>query len=178
MSIKMPIKKLVLTSLFAALITVSAWLSIPVTAISITFQTLMVFLAVGLLGGKYGTIAVAVYIALGALGLPVFSGFRGGVGALVGNTGGFIFGFLAATLIFWLITHFFGQKAIVLAIAMTLGQLACYALGTAWVMIFFTKSTGWSALLSVLSGYVLPFIIPDTLKIVLAVVLTKKIKKH
>lgn len=173
----MPIKKLILVSLFAALMAVSAWIAIP-AAVPVTLQTLMVFLAVGLLGGKYGTISVAVYIALGALGLPVFSGFRGGFGALISNTGGYIIGFLGATLIFWLITRFFGTKTVTISIAMAAGQLVCYIIGTAWFMVVYTQSSGPVTLWSVLSWCVLPFIIPDAVKIAFAVLLTIRIKKH
>jgi Uncharacterized conserved protein len=173
----MPVRKLVLVSLFAALLAIGAWLYIPAT-VPITLQTLVLFLAVGLLGGKYGTIAVAVYITLGAIGLPVFSEFRGGFGMLIGNTGGYIIGFLGATLTFWLITHFFGQKTFVLSVAMAAGQLMCYVIGTAWFMIVYTQSNGAVTLWTVLTWCVIPFIIPDALKIALAVVMTKKMKKH
>ena len=90
----------------------------------------MIFLALGLLGGKYVTVAITLYIALGAVGLPVFSGFRGGIGALIGNTGGYIIGFLCAALLYWLITHFFGEKTPVISVAMAAGMLLCYAFGT------------------------------------------------
>ena len=78
---------LVLIALFAALMALCAWVTVPY-AVPFTMQTFGVFLALLLLGGKRGTICMAVYLLLGAVGLPVFSGFRGGVGALVGSTGG------------------------------------------------------------------------------------------
>lgn len=173
----MPVKKLVLSSLFAALITIGAWISIPAT-VPFTLQTLMIFLAFGLLGGKYATISVAVYIALGAIGLPVYSGFRGGIGALMGSTGGYIIGFLAAALLYWLVTHFFGQKALSVSVAMAAGLLLCYIFGTAWFMVVYTSSTGPVALPTVLSWCVFPFILPDAVKIALAVFLSQKIRKH
>lgn len=173
----MPVKKLILSSLFAALMAVGAWISVP-AAVPFTLQTLMVFLALGLLGGKYGTVSVAVYIALGAVGLPVFSNFRGGIGMLLGSTGGYIIGFLGAAVLYWLITHFFGRKTLVLSLAMAGGLLVCYIIGTAWFMVVYSASTGPISLMTVLSWCIFPFIIPDALKIALAVFLTQKIGKH
>ena len=93
-------------ALFAALIAVCAFITIPMPLpfISFTLQTFGVFAALGILGGRDGTTAVAVYILLGAIGVPVFSGFRGGFGVLIGPTGGYIAGFLGAALVYWLMT--------------------------------------------------------------------------
>ena len=81
----------------AALIAVCAWISIP-AEVPFTLQTFAIFAVCGLLGGRRGTVSVLVYLLLGAVGLPVFSGFRGGLGALLGTTGGYILGFLALAL--------------------------------------------------------------------------------
>ena len=86
-------------ALFAVLMIVCAWISIPITTISFTLQTFAVFAALLTLGGRRGTYAVVVYLLLGAVGLPVFSGFRGGPAALLGATGGYILGFLASALV-------------------------------------------------------------------------------
>ena len=83
----------------AALIAICAWITVP-AAVPFTLQTFAIFFVLSLLGGKRGTIAILVYILLGAVGLPVFSGFNGGLGALLGTTGGYIFGFLFIGLIF------------------------------------------------------------------------------
>ena len=91
---------LVLIALFAALMALCAWVTVPY-AVPFTMQTFGVFLALLLLGGKRGTICMAVYLLLGAVGLPVFSGFRGGVGALVGSTGGYLVGFIVSALLMW-----------------------------------------------------------------------------
>lgn len=173
----MPTKKLVLSSLFAALIAVGAWISIP-TAVPFTLQTLMIFLALGLLGGKYGTVSVALYIALGAFGLPVFSGFKSGVSALLGSTGGYIIGFLLASLLYWLITRAFGEKTLVMALAMTAGLLLCYIFGTLWFATVYSATTGQVSLLTVLSWCVFPFVLPDAAKIALAVFLSLKLKRY
>ena len=172
----MKIRDMALIAVFAAVITVCAWISIP-AAVPFTLQTFAVFLAVGLLGGKRGTIAVAVYILLGAVGVPVFSGFNGGLGALLGVTGGYILGFLAAALVMWGLTSVLGGSVPALAFSMAVGLLACYALGTAWFMAVYARTHGAVTLLAVLSKCVFPFILPDLIKIGLALLLTMRLKK-
>ena len=101
------LRDMVLCALFAAILAVSAWLTVP-GEVPFTLQTFGVFAALGLLGGKRGTIAIALYLVLGAVGLPVFSGFRGGFGVLLGTTGGYIFGFLLSGLLYWALTALLG----------------------------------------------------------------------
>lgn len=88
-------------ALMAALMAVCAWITIPVGPVPFTMQTFAVFAALGLLGGKRGTLAVVVYLLLGLVGLPVFAGFSSGAAALLGPTGGFLLGFLASALVYW-----------------------------------------------------------------------------
>ena len=99
---------LVYVSIFVVLIAVCSWISIPLT-VPVTLQTFGVFIAVGLLGGKRGTLAVLVYILMGAIGIPVFSGFTGGIGILAGTTGGYIVGFLFSALLMWGMEKLFGK---------------------------------------------------------------------
>ena len=167
---------LVMVALFAALIAVCAWITIP-GAVPFTLQTMGVFLAVGLLGGKRGTAAVLVYILLGAVGMPVFSGFSCGVGRLLGTTGGYIIGFLVAALAMWAMEAIFGKAKWVLPVSMLLGLLLCYAFGTAWFLVLYTQTKGAISVASVLSMCVVPFIIPDLLKIALALLLTSRLSK-
>ncbi len=164
-------------ALFAAIMAVCSWIQIPMT-VPFTLQTFAVFCALGTLGGKSGTISVLVYIVLGAVGVPVFAGFSGGVGVLLGTTGGYIIGFLFTALLYWAITHFFGEKLPVMIIAMVLGLLVCYAFGTAWFMIVYTNANGAVGLIAALSWCVFPFIIPDLVKIALAILIAKRIPKR
>ena len=167
---------LVMVALFAALIAVCAWVTVP-GAVPFTLQTMGVFLTVGLLGGKRGTASVLVYILLGAVGMPVFSGFSGGVGRLLGTTGGYIIGFLVAALAMWAMEAIFGKAKWVLPVSMLLGLLLCYAFGTAWFLVLYTQTKGAISVASVLSMCVVPFIIPDLLKIALALLLTSRLSK-
>ena len=102
-------RDLVYVAVFAALMAICAWISIP-TTVPFTLQTMGVFLAVGLLGGRRGSLAVFVYLLLGAVGAPVFSGFTGGVGSLVGTTGGYILGFLLCALTMWAVEAALGKS--------------------------------------------------------------------
>ena len=165
---------LVMVALFAALIVVCAWVTIP-GSVPFTLQTMGVFLAVGLLGGKRGTAAVLVYILLGAVGMPVFSGFSGGVGRLLGTTGGYIIGFLVAALAMWALEAIFGRAKWVLPVSMLLGLLLCYAFGTVWFLVLYTQTKGAISVVSVLSMCVIPFILPDLMKIALALLLTNRL---
>lgn len=162
--------------LAVALIAICSWISIP-TAIPFTMQTFAVFAVVGILGMYRGTIAVLVYILLGAVGVPVFAGFSGGIGVLFRNTGGYIMGFLFTALITGAIMKLFGKKVWVMAAAMVVGLLVCYAFGTAWFMVVYARNNGAVGIATALSWCVIPYVIPDLVKIALAIVLTKRIGK-
>ena len=161
----------------AALIAVCSWISIPAT-VPFTLQTFAVFCVLGLLGGKRGTVSVLVYILLGAVGLPVFSGFQGGVGALLGTTGGYIVGFIFIGLIVWGAERLFGQKLAVRIAAMLVGLAVCYAFGTAWFMLVYARRSGAIALATALGWCVFPFIVPDLVKMGLAVLLSERLRKY
>lgn len=165
---------MVYISIFAVLIAICSWIFIP-AAVPFTLQTFGVFIAVGVLGGRRGTMAVLLYILIGAVGLPVFAGPTGGVGVLAGTTGGYIVGFLLSALLMWGMEKLLGKSRIVLGISMVLGLAACYAVGTAWFMAVYAKSTGAVGLGTVLGWCVIPFIIPDLVKIGLALLLTKRL---
>ena len=176
MSTKTKIYDVAFIALFAAVMAVCSWISVPAT-VPFTLQTFGVFLAVGTLGGKRGSLAVLTYLLLGAVGAPVFAGFSGGIGCILGSTGGYIVGFLFSALVMWAMEHFFGKSRWVLAISMVIGLLVCYAFGTAWFMIVYANNTGAIGLWTALSWCVFPYIIPDAVKIVLALVLCKRLAK-
>ena len=167
---------MVYIALFAVLIAICSWISIP-TSIPFTLQTFGVFVTVGVLGGKRGSFAIFIYLLLGAIGVPVFAGFTGGMGILLGNTGGYIIGFLASALLMWLMEKLLGRKTWVLALSMVLGLIVCYAIGTAWFMIAYAQNTGSIGLATALGWCVIPFIIPDIVKIVLALIVSNRVSK-
>lgn len=165
---------MVYTAVFVALMAICAWISIP-APVPFTLQTFGVFVTVGILGGKRGSLSILIYLLLGAIGVPVFSGFRGGIQALLGATGGYIIGFLLSALAMWGMEKLLGKKTWVLALSMVLGLLVCYAFGTVWFMVVYAQNSGAVGLMTALGWCVFPFIIPDIIKIALALLLTKTI---
>lgn len=163
----------------AALIVVCSMISIP-TVVPFTLQTFAVFTVLSLLGGKRGTLSVVVYILMGAVGLPVFSGFKGGIGVLFGNTGGYILGFVFMGLIYMLLLSLSGKNAghklLTEAAVLLLGLIVCYTFGTAWFMVLYLKNTGEVGLMTVLSWCVFPFIIPDLLKLAIALFISRRVR--
>lgn len=171
------IKDMTIIAIFTAVIVVCSWISIPMV-IPFTLQTLAVFTAAGLLGTKRGTLTVLLYILLAAVGLPVLTGFRGGFGALLGPTGGYVLGFLLTALELGLITKKFGRSVPVLALAMVLGAVIYYSFGTAWFIQVYTPADGSPVtLMAALSMCVFPFLIPDAAKIAVAILLVKRLEK-
>lgn len=171
----MKAKNMALCGLFTAVLAVCAWISVPFGDSVITLQTFGIFLALGLLGGKLGSLTILVYLLLGAVGAPVFSAFRGGLGALLGTTGGYIFGFMLTGLCYWLITSLHDSPACRL-LAMIFGLLLCYGCGSYWYLSrYLTQTSG--ALGLVLFKCVIPYLIPDAVKLTLAWLLTGRLKR-
>lgn len=161
-------------ALFAALMAICSWISIP-AAVPFTLQTFGVFLAVSVLGGRRGTLAVAVYLLMGLIGLPVFAGFQGGIGCLMGSTGGYIIGFLLSAMVMWAMERLPGNRGWILTLSMVAGLIVCYAFGTAWFMVIYMKKTGPIGLMTALGWCVFPFVIPDLIKIALARVIGRRL---
>ena len=170
-------QELARAALFAALIAICSWISIP-TAVPFTLQTFAVFLALGVLGGKLGTLSVAVvavYLLLGAVGLPVFAGFQGGLGALLGATGGYLAGFLLTALTVWGAERRLGKSAPVFLVSCLLGLALCYLFGSVWFAAVYAAASGPVGLVTVLGWCVFPFVLPDLAKLALAVVLSRRL---
>lgn len=173
---KLTVKDMALVALFSAIISVCSWTSMPMT-IPITLQTFAVFVSAGVLGFRRGLMSVTLYILLGAVGIPVFSGFGAGIGFLLGNTGGYIFGFLLTALTVGFAADKWGRKPWVLSASMIVGLALCYAFGTAWFMFVYARSTGTVGLATALSWCVVPYLIPDAAKIAAAVLVTRRLDR-
>lgn len=167
----MKARKMAYCAVFAALLAVCGWIAVPFGGSAFTLQTFGVFLTLGLLGGKWGCVAIVVWLTMGVAGLPVFTGLRGGFGVFMEISGGYLAGFLVAALLFWLLTF---QKASSLRIAMAMaaGMVVCYGCAVAWYGIAYQGS-----LLEGVSLWVLPYLAPDAMKIVLAFLLTQRLKR-
>ncbi len=167
----MNIRSLVLCGLFSAIIAVTAWIAVPFS-VPFTMQTFGIFCALLILGGKLGTVSIAAYILLGAVGLPVFAGFQGGIGVILSPLGGYILGFIALGAIYLFFTVCFGEKSCARITGIIAGLAVCYLSGTVWYAIW--NKTDFLAALTVC---VVPFVIPDGIKIWLAFAAAKKIKQ-
>lgn len=163
----------------AALITVCAWISVPLGPVPFTLQTMAILAVLMTAGGRRGTIAIAVYLALGAIGVPVFAGFKGGPASFIGPTGGFIAGFIAASLIFWLLEKLVFLKLMTTPLKRFIFSLVnglvfetvLYTVGVIWFMTVYAAQTGPVGLGSVLGWCVIPFFIPDMVKLCAAAVI-------
>ena len=122
-----------------------------------------------------GLFFAAGVLLLGLVGLPVFSGFQGGPGVLLGTTGGYILGFLASALLYWGMTARLGDRPAVTAAAMVLGLLVCYAFGTAWFLVAYARAAGPIGLWAALGMCVFPFVVPDLVKLALAWMLSRRL---
>lgn len=166
---------MIYVGLAAAIIAVCSWIKIPVGPIPFTLQTMAVCLIAGLFGWKRGTFATVIYICLGAVGVPVFSGFTAGLGVLAGPTGGYIVGFIFTAIIVGLVSDKTKGKLWCIVLAMILGIAVCYAFGSAWFYIYKLSSEPMS-IGAVLGACVVPFLLPDAAKIVVAAILTNRLK--
>lgn len=158
---------MVLCSLLAALTAICAWIAIPLPGISFTMQTFAVLLTLGLLGGRWGSVSILLYLLLGIVGLPVFSGFRGGAAALLDPTGGFLWGFPVCGLVYW------AAEKLGRLPAMVAGMAACYVCGSWWFSIYAGVSMTAAAM-----ACVLPWLIPDGIKLALAYTMAKRIGRN
>lgn len=168
----MKIRDMVFTALFAAIICVIAPFKIPIGEIPITLATFAIYIIASVLNWKQGTLAVIIYIALGAAGVPVFAGFVGGIPKLIGPTGGFILGYIPLAIVIGLIVDRFESHKWSFPIGMVLGTVFLYACGAAWFAFSQNTTIG-----NALAECVAPFLIFDGIKIVLASVIVPNLRK-
>lgn len=164
-------------ALAVALIAVCAWITIPLGPVPFTLQTFSVALFGALLGWKRGLAAVAVYILMGLIGIPVFSGFKAGTAALLGPTGGYIFGFFFAVLIPGLFKRIpvrtFPARLFLFYAGMIAGLAVCYFFGTVWFVLM-----NKTPVVAALTACVVPFLLPDLIKLFVAALLAVRLEKH
>lgn len=166
------LKNILQISMFAIFLSACSMFSIPLT-IPITMQSFGVFLACLLIGGKNGTCSITLWILLGLIGLPVFSGYKSGLSALLGPTGGYIVGFVFIGIMMWIFELINNKSQSLKIISMVFGIIICYTFGTIWFVIVYTISNNPISIIKALSICVLPFISFDIIKIVLAFIISK-----
>ena len=156
---------LAMTAVMTALTCVLAPMSIPIGPVPFSLTNFVIYLSLYVLGWKWGTVSYVAYLLLGMVGMPVFSGFSGGLGRLAGPTGGYLVGFIPMAIIAGLIiTH---TKSFPLHyLAMAVGTAVCHAFGTVWYCIQAQSAVG-----PALALCVWPFIPVDLIKMAVAMVL-------
>ncbi len=171
----MKVKDMTITAVMAALICIAGPLTIPMGPIPLSLATFAVYLAGAVTGKKYGTTAVGLYLLIGIIGVPVFSGFSGGFQKLAGVTGGYLIGYLPCAFLSGIGAERAEKKGRkwLLPLMMIAGTAVLYAIGTAWFMI----QTG-NALGAALSLCVIPFLPGDAVKILAASILSPMIRKR
>ena len=174
MNKKINVRALLFVALMSALISLTAMISIP-SPIPFTLQTFGVFFALFFLGGRLGSLSVLLYICIGALGIPVFSGFGGGIARLFDVGGGYIIGFLVGALLYWLLVAVLPKAAHFKILSSAIAMLSIYLTGTVWYFAVYLDGVGGIG--AVLFATVLPFVIPDILKIALAYFLSKRLQR-
>ena len=169
---KMNIRQMTLISLFAALTAVGAFISIPIYPVPLTLQTLFTLLAAMILGGVMGASSQIIYVMLGVIGLPVFAGFKAGVGILFGPTGGFLFGFIISAYIIGKIVELKKEKNIFYYfLAGIIGTIILCIIGITQLSLV----TGIGIKKAITVG-MLPFLPGDILKIIAASFIASKLK--
>lgn len=168
-------KTMVLIALMAAIICILGPISltIPVSVVPISLTNLAVYFTVYVLGMKRGTVSYLVYLLLGLVGLPVFSGYTGGAGKLFGPTGGYLIGFIFMALICGFFIEKWQSKLYMHFLGMVLGTIVCYIFGTVWLAI-----QAHMGFYQALAAGVLPFIVGDLVKIILALLAGPAIYKQ
>ncbi len=173
------LKSMVFVALMAAFLCIFSPISIPLPLVPITLQTFGVFLVSALLGWKRGTVAVLIYLLLGLIGLPVFSGWTGGFSSFATPSSGYIIGFLFTALLTGFLIDRFSRQFWMYPVAMAAGLAVCYLFGTIWFLVYMnvwmsTPYSFWEAVLIC----VLPFLVGDAVKIAAAAALSYPLRKQ
>ena len=173
------LKSMVFVALMAAFLCIFSPISIPLPLVPITLQTFAVFVASALLGWKKGTIAVFIYLLVGLIGMPVFSGWTGGFSSFATPSSGYMIGFLFTAFVTGFFIDRFSHRFWMYPVAMIAGLAVCYLFGTVWFLIYMnvwmaTPYTLWQALLVC----VIPFLIGDAIKIAAATALCYPLRKQ
>ncbi|MFI3213099.1 MAG: biotin transporter BioY [Eubacteriales bacterium] len=170
---KMSISTIAIIGVMTAVTCVLGPLSVPIGVVPISLTNFAVYCSVIILGGKRGTISCLVYLLMGLVGVPVFSGFTSGPAKLFGPTGGYLIGFIFTALILgWFVDRYTGKVALYI-VGMVIGTIVLYAMGTAWLayqMEMTIEAALWAG--------VIPFILGDIGKIVVAAIIAPMIRKQ
>jgi biotin transport system substrate-specific component len=169
-------RNIVRVAMFSSFLVICSWIRIP-AAVPFTMQTFGIFITSVLLDTKHSTASVIVYIIMGLIGLPVFAGGQSGLSALFGQNGGFIIGFILCTVVCGTLLKRTNRSFVSMALSMLAGLICVYVLGSIWFWIVYV-SDDTAGFIATVSSCVLPFIIPDLIKIVLATLVAGRLYKR
>lgn len=173
---KISVKEITYIGLFSALMIICSWINVPFV-VPFTLQTFGIFLMVFVMGIKKSLISMAIYYLLGICGVPVFAGFKSGVSSLLGPTGGYLIGFIFMIIITGAIKNV-GKGRAVKFLSGIVGLLFCYAFGTIWFYYVYLQKGETQSLFAIMLTCVVPYLLPDAVKLWLAILLEGKLKKH
>ena len=168
---------LTLISIFVALFALCSYIHIPFAGVSFTLQTFVLYLCLFCLGEKRALASVFIYILMGIIGLPVFSGFTGGIGALLGLSGGFILGFPLSLIACAMLLKIFGTSLKGKFFSALCSLSLCHATGTLWFCFIYFGKINVTGVISSFTLCSLPFLLPDALKLFAAALLGTRINK-
>lgn len=166
-------RQLAVIGVMTAVTCILAPFSLPIGAVPISLTNLAIYFSLYVLGTKYGCVSYLVYLLIGFIGVPVFSGFTSGPGKLLGPTGGYLIGFIPMALVAGILIDKFFSKRIVCLLGMIGGTIIAYAFGTLWLA--YQAGMDWKAAL--MAG-VIPFVPGDLAKMVLAMIAGPQIRKQ
>lgn len=170
------LKNSILIALFSVIILICSRIAIP-TVIPFTLQSLGVFLALGILGGKKGCLSLLLYITLGLIGIPISATGEAGFALFVGPTAGYFIGWILCGIIFWIFECQMGNSNKTRLIFLSLGTIICYITGTAWFICVYAYNNNPIGLWSALCYCVFPFIFFDAVKLIIANIIADKLHK-
>ncbi len=170
------LKNSILIALFSIIMLICSRIAIPFV-IPFTLQSLAVFLALGILGGKMGFMSILLYIAIGFIGIPISASGEAGLGLIFSPTAGYFIGWLLCAVIFWIFETKMGNSNKTRLVFLSIGTIICYVTGTLWFMMIYASNNTPVSLWSALCYCVFPFILFDAVKLLLANILADKILK-
>ncbi|MBQ8228066.1 MAG: biotin transporter BioY [Clostridia bacterium] len=166
---------LAMIAVFTAIMCICSWISIPVFGVPVSLQTFAVFMSASILGAKHSAVSILIYATLGIIGVPVFSGFKSGAAVIAGPTGGYLIGFFFAAICIGMLLKYLPQKKWVVWVSMFSGQIICYIFGVLWYKFVYLDAV--TSIKEVLLVCVVPFLIPDIIKTVAAIILSQSVKR-
>ncbi len=171
---KLSVRELVIAALMSALFCILGPLSIPIGPIPLSLTGLVLYMSLYITGRKMTAIAYLIYLIIGMIGLPVFSGYAGGLGKVIGPTGGYLAGYIFTALISGTVIDKYYNNRIISIIGMYIGLIFLYAFGTLWYAIINEGNT----VLEILKICIIPFIPADSIKIILSAFLGPILKER